>query len=82
MGHIITYDEYGNQLSKQEQLSPGAFPVPIDKYIVQHYPNQKFVIWSLVNADGTNLYYFTRAPETIWFDPTGNFRNRTRNKLK
>lgn len=82
IGHIIVYDQYGTQLSKQEELSPGAFPAPIDKYIADHYPNQKFTVWSMVNADETNLYYFTRTSETIWFDPTGKFRNKTKNNLK
>ncbi|MES2678649.1 MAG: hypothetical protein V4635_02135 [Bacteroidota bacterium] len=82
IGHIIVYDQYGRVLAVQDEMSPGAFPVPIDKYIVERYPNQHFTIWSMVNADGTNLYYFTRETETIWFDPTGKFRNKTVNKLK
>ncbi len=82
IGHIIAYNQYGSVLSVQDEMSPGAFPVPIDKYLVEHYPNQQFTIWSVVNADGTNLYYFTRESETVWFDPTGKFRNKTVNKPK
>jgi hypothetical protein len=82
IGHIIAYNQYGSVLSVQDEMSPGAFPVPIDKYLVEHYPNQQFTIWSVVNADGTSLYYFTRESETVRFDPTGKFRNKTVNKLK
>jgi len=81
-GHIITYDQYGNLKTIQDEMSPGTFPVPIDEYIVKRYPNQSFTIWFMQNTDGTKLYYFTRENETLWFDPTGEFRNKTKNKLK
>jgi len=82
LGHIVTLDQYGEILSVQNELTPGTFPAPIDEYIVKHYPNQKFTIWSMNNSDGTKLYYFTRKPETVWFDPTGAYRNTTVNKTK
>ena len=80
VGRIITFDQYGNLLAKQEELFKDAWPAPIDEYMTHNYPNQNFPVWSLVNADGTSLYYFTRDPETTWFDPTGKFRNKTINK--
>jgi len=79
-GHIVTYDQYGNELSKQQELGRDAFPAPIDEYITTNYPNQNFPVWQIMNSDGTSLYYFTRSPETIWFDTTGKFRNKTKNK--
>lgn len=80
LGHVITYDKNGNLLSVQDEQGPTTYPANIERYHEKRFPDEKFTVWLSTDASGNKMYYFTRRKETIWFDPTGNVVDRSKNK--
>lgn len=80
LGHIITYDQNGNIITKQDEQGRTAYPAAIERYHDKRFPDEKFTVWQSTDASNNKLYYFTRNKETVWFDPNGVLVDRSANE--
>lgn len=80
-GRVAIYDKNGVRIGTEEQLSSGSYPSTITEYYTKKYPNETdYRIWSSNDGLGNTTYYTNRKSETIWFDKTGKYKSKTKNK--
>jgi hypothetical protein len=82
VGRSVIYDKNGVRIGTEEQLSTGAYPSAISEYYTKKYPNEPdYQIWSSNDGLGNTMYYTNRNSETLWFDKTGKYKNKTKKKV-
>lgn len=79
-GHIITYDQNGNIITRQDEQGKTSYPASIERYHDKRFPDEKFTVWQSTDASNNKMYYFTRDKETVWFDPNGAVVERSANE--
>ncbi|MES2678240.1 MAG: hypothetical protein V4635_00075 [Bacteroidota bacterium] len=75
----IIYDVNGRVLSRREELTSDAFPLPIVEYYNHKFPKEPLSIWQTTDVDGNKIYYTERGTDTYWFDKSGKYKKQTRN---
>lgn len=78
--HSVTYDANGKMTNREEQLTMGNYPSAIGDYYTKNYPNEKYEVWSSTDGDGKTSYFTNRNSETLWFDNSGKYKNKSKAK--
>ncbi len=81
MGKAAIYDKNGVRIGTEEQLATGSYPITISDYYTKTYPNETdYQVWSTNDGLGNTTYYINRKSETLWFDKTGKYKNKSKTK--
>ncbi|MBA2611358.1 MAG: hypothetical protein H0U95_05250 [Bacteroidetes bacterium] len=71
--HVIVYDKDGNLIRKESELDYKEYPISINKYYSQRFPEEKFRILQSETASGQKYYFAKRKNNILKFDTAGNF---------
>lgn len=77
LGRAVLYDQNGNPVGKELELSPTEYPKTITEYYTATYPNEEYRVWSTEDMTGKRNYFVTRKSEVIWFDDKGVYKTKT-----
>jgi hypothetical protein len=69
----IVYDRAGYVLHRDWKME-NNYPVRIDDYFLAVYPNEKYQVWSSLDASDKQSYYIIHNDEFIWFDKDGKVK--------
>jgi hypothetical protein len=72
-GRAVVYDQNGNPLGMEREVSRTDLPPTINEYYTATYPNEEYRVWTNDDKTGKKSYYITRKSEVLWFDDKGAF---------
>jgi hypothetical protein len=71
LGRAVVYDKSGKVIRVDTEMSAGSYPLAINDYYLQNYPDEGYTVWSSKDRAGMLMYYSTRQGKKIWFDKNG-----------
>ncbi|HOZ87165.1 MAG TPA: hypothetical protein PL029_05355 [Bacteroidia bacterium] len=75
----IVYDVNGRVVSREEELTSDAFPLPVVEYYNRKFPGEQATVFLKTDLDGNKIYYAEHGADTYWFDKSGKYKKKTRN---
>jgi len=72
-GHAIAYNSAGDVVYREEKVSEKMYPAAVSDYYKTNYPNEKYEVWAQTDKGGKLRYYSNHNLETLWFDDSGKF---------
>lgn len=82
LNHYILYTKQGEIISKESEMDYTDYPISINKYYSQRFPEEKFRIIKCEASNGETYYFAKHKAAIIKFDTTGNFINDKSEKVK
>jgi hypothetical protein len=82
LGRTVVYDKNGTIVRMDAEMTAGTYPLGINDYYSQNYPNESYTIWSSRDMKGTTTYYSKRKGKMIWFDQNGNYMAKPDKRTK
>jgi hypothetical protein len=76
LGRTVVYDKNGTTLRTDAEMISGTYPLGINDYYTQNYPNESYTVWSSRDANGNTTYSSKRKGKKIWFDRDGKYQEK------
>lgn len=73
LNHYILYTKQGEIISKESEMDYTEYPININKYYSQRFPEEKFRIIKCEASNGDTYYFAKHKTAIIKFDTAGNF---------
>jgi len=78
-GRAVLYDQNGNPMGMERELTRSDYPASINEYYTASYPNETYRVWTTDDKTGKRNYFISRKNEILWFDDKGTYsRKETR----
>ncbi|MEO6305023.1 MAG: hypothetical protein ABIP51_17810 [Bacteroidia bacterium] len=82
LNNFVLYDKEGGVIKKETELNYTDYPVKINQYYSQRFPEEKIHILKCEAPNGENYYFAKHKDRIIKFDTDGNYMAEKNTKIK